>query len=294
MEAHIKAFLVSLENQPTYTESTRMAYAGDLRVFTNYLKETLHRSPILEDLNGKQVAAFLEAERQEGKRKSTLLRRRATLRRFALFLDQEGSLKKDFLEEGMSLIDETISRVSSGPPAAFLTPAQTKELWAIIETSHRPRARRDQAILSLLLETGLSVCTLIELNLSDLDLPNGRLRLTQENGVDVWSSLGESAPILERYLHEGRPELHHKPDEPALFISQLGKRISRQGVWQILRHWGRMIDQDINLSPRMVRHTAAVRMSLNGRPLNEIQTLLGHSNPLSTQALLRRLESAQA
>ena len=69
-------------------------------------------------------------------------------------------------------------------------------------------------------------------------------------------------------------------------------RMSRQGIWQILRHWGRMVVTPITLSPRLVRHTAALRVLRSGRSLVEVQALLGHSNPLSTQALLRRLQIA--
>jgi integrase/recombinase XerD len=97
---------------------------------------------------------------------------------------------------------------------------------------------------------------------------------------------------MERYLLEGRPELNHRADEKALFISQMDGRMSRQGIWQVLRHWGGMVKPPILLSPRLVRHTAALRMAQTGRTIAEIQSLLGHRNPLSTRALLRRLETA--
>lgn len=292
MEANISAFLASLNSQPAYSESTCLAYASDLRVFLEYLQKTLERSPLLEDLDGKQVAGFLENEYQVGRRKSTLMRRRATLRRFVAYLTKEGKLQENVLDLDTELIDQALSRVSPVRASAGLSKEQIELLWEVVEASQRPRARRDQAILSLLLDTGLSVGTLVALDLSDLDLENGRLHLALENGEDIWLQLGNSAGILERYLREGRPGLHHQPDEPALFISQLGRRISRQGVWQIFRHWGRLVDPSLLISPRLVRHTAALNMFKNGRPVDEIQALLGHSNPLSTQALLRRLESA--
>ena len=145
--------------------------------------------------------------------------------------------------------------------------------------------------MSLLLETGLSVADLVELDLSDLDLRAGRLHIVRVHGTDKWLPLGKSTDIVARYIREGRPELNPQPNEPALFVSQMGSRMSRQGIWQILNHWGKLADPPINISPRKVRHTAALRMSQAGRSLEEIQTLLGHSNPLSTQALLRRLKN---
>jgi integrase/recombinase XerD len=246
----------------------------------------------MADLNANQVASFIKAESQAGRRQSTLVRRRATLRRFIAYLGQAGIMDGNVLAGQGNLIDQAISQVASGRAPQCLTDDQTKQLWSVIEMSPRPRARRDQAILTLLLETGLSVGALIALDLSDLDLRAGRLHIQLESGKDAWLPLGNATPVLERYILEGRPDLNHKIDEPALFISQMDGRMSRQGIWQILRHWGRMVTPPITLSPRLVRHTAALRMLQSGRSLEDIQALLGHSNPLSTQALLRRLQTA--
>jgi integrase/recombinase XerD len=292
MEAQVSAFLANLETNQAYSTSTRLAYASDLRVFLDYLRAALNRSPKLEDLNARHVASFLDFESRSGRRQSTLVRRRATLRRFTSYLNQAGVLQGNALAQDGILIDQAISAVSSERTAQCLNEAQIQQLEALIETSPRPRARRDQAIFALLLETGLSVGTLIALNLSDLDLRAGRLHITLEDGEDIWLPLGEATPTLERYLQEGRPDLNHEPNEPALFISQMNGRMSRQGIWQILRYWGRLIIPPITLSPRLVRHTAALHMARSGRPLSEVQALLGHGNPLSTQALLRRLEAS--
>jgi integrase/recombinase XerD len=289
MEAQISAFLASLQMDPAYSQSTRLAYASDLRVFFDYVKSKLERSPLVEDFHTHQVAEFLEAESRSGRRLSTLVRRRATLRRFSNYLQQSGVLNGNVLDRDTRLIDETISSVSSERTAQCLTLAQIQQLEALIQSSPRPRARRDHAILTLLLETGLSVGTLIALNMSDLDLRAGKLHVKTEEGEDTWLPLGSATDVMRRYLGEGRPDLNHEPNEPALFISQMDGRMSRQGIWQILRYWGRLLNPPVVLSPRMVRHTAALHMARRGRPLSEIQTLLGHSNPLSTQALLRRL-----
>jgi integrase/recombinase XerD len=292
MEAQVSAFLASLEKNPAYSVSTRLAYASDLRVFLEYLSASLNRKPSLEDLNAARVAEFMESESIAGRRQSTLVRRRATLRRFTHFLDETGISQGNVLAMDGILIDQAISAVSPVKAAQCLTESQVAQLEALIENSPRPRARRDQAILALLLETGLSVGTLISLNLSDLDLHAGRLHITLESGGDAWLPLRAATAQLDRYLQDGRPDLNHEPNEQALFISQMDGRMSRQGIWQILRYWGKLLHPPVTLSPRLVRHTAALRMSRSGRSLVEIQTLLGHSNPLSTLALLRRLDAS--
>jgi site-specific recombinase XerD len=189
-------------------------------------------------------------------------------------------------------VQQAIEGAHGVPIPYCLTEEQVASIMQAIETSPRARARRDQAILSLLLETGLSVGSLVRLDLDDLDLSQGWLNVSGENEKSNRLPLGQAAAALQGYLEEGRPELNHQPDEKALFVSQMDGRISRQGVWQILRHWGRKAVPPIDLSPRLVRNTAALRMLKAGHPTREIQARLGHANFLSTQALLRRLEGA--
>ena len=168
---------------------------------------------------------------------------------------------------------------------------QKIRLQKILAASPRRRARRDLAIMNLLLETGISVSDLVDLNVSDLDLRVARIHIFSSTEDDKWLPLGKALSAIELYLDTGRPELNPKPNEAALFVSQMGERMSRQGIWQILNYWGTKTTPSIKLSPRILRHTAALKMVKAGFPIKEIQILLGHRNPLSTQALLRRLES---
>lgn len=292
MEGLVSAFLVYLETQSTYSSSTRLAYQNDLRCFLAYLKQQLERGPESSDFTPAQIASFLSAEREAGRRPSTLLRRRASLRRFAAFLGESDVEWGTHFKAEAGLIDEAIAEPSPLQRPRCLTEEQVASLQRLLEASPRPRSRRDEAILGLLLECGLTVGTLIALNLEDLDSKNCSLRIYPEVKSGKWVPLGAAAEPMERYLNEGRPELNYHPDEPALFISQTGGRMSRQGVWQVLRQWGHKARLPVTLSPRLARHTAAYRLAHSGRPIAEVQALLGHTNPLSTQALLRRLNEA--
>lgn len=290
MEPQVRAFLSSLEAQKRYSKSTRLGYASDLRHFLDYLEGTLGHPPTLEDFNDTRVANFIAAEREIGRKRNTLYRRRATLRRFSIFLQRQGFIKVDFLNQNAQHIEEIISTVPPSTRDRCLTENQIDRLMGVLNSDQRPQARRDHALIAILLETGLAVTNLVDLNLSDLDLQTGQLHLKFDDRKSLWITLRSAGDILKRYLNEGRPDLNCSPGEPALFISQLGKRLSRQGVWQIFRHWGQLANLSETLSPRRIRHTAALRLAQDGRPINEIQTLLGHNNVLSTHALLRRLK----
>jgi integrase/recombinase XerD len=289
MEGQVRAFLADLEAQRRYSLSTRLAYDNDLRCFVAYLQQSLGRQPQIQDFHPQSVADFLKAERECGRRASTILRRRASIRRFAAFLEASDPAWGEIFSQSMHLIDDAVTSPAPDPRQRYLTDEQVETLWALMERSPRPRTRRDHAILALLLESGLTVGALIALNLPDVNMQMGKLRLCLETGEEFWLTLGRAHEPLCRYIEEGRPELNYHPNEPALFISQTGGRMSRQGVWQVLRQWGYKAGIPVTISPRLVRHTAAYRLVRSGRSLVEVQALLGHTNPLSTQALMRRL-----
>jgi site-specific recombinase XerD len=292
VEPQVETFLADLKTQETHSRSTQMAYATDLRHFLNYLHSTLSQPPSLKDLNSKNIIGFLSAERQIGRGRNTLLRRRATLRVFTRYLHQRGLIENNPLSNDGGRTDEVISSVAPQRRERCLTPEQIERLKQTLDNNQRPHARRDQAMFAILLETGLLVSNLVNLDLSDLDLGTGRLRLRCDQGSDIWVQLGKAVEPLQRYLREGRPELDQGRFSQALFISQMGKRMSRQSLWQIFRQWGQAAELPLALSPRLIRHTAALHLRRSGRSIQEIQVLLGHSNRLSTKALLRRLEAS--
>ena len=289
METEGNAFLTNLEA----SESTRLAYANDLRVFLHFLNGINDQPPSLDDFNTHQVAEFIEAERQLGRRRNTLIRRLATLKYFREYLVKEGLVQTNTFSVKDGEIQRVIEKVPVERSRQCLNKDQIHALLAIMDSSPRPRALRDRAILMLLLETGLSVGDLTALDLTDLDMRAGRFHLNLVGNGDSWLDLGEAKDAVRTYLQEGRPDLILHPGEPALFISQMDGRLSRQGVWQILNHWGQMLQPPISLSPRILRHTAVLRMSNAGYSTTEIQLRLGHRNPISTRALIRRLHAAR-
>lgn len=285
------SFIKHLEQQAQYAPNTLQAYASDLRCFLEALAEQLGRSPILDDFQPEMLEAYFEREAGHGQSRNTLARRKATLKKFHRYLLQAGHKPADFSLGALEAIE--LPGSSSGKTSTTIQPLTAPEIARLLdhmESARLPRARRDQALLMLVVELGLPVNRLVSLDLVDVDLQAGLLRPRADNSAEV--SLGAAGDYLARYVTQGRPDLNPNPDDPALFISQFGGRLSRQGIWQILEHWGQVGGFDGQVSPRSLRYTAAARMLQAGRSLEEIHLLLGHSNLLSTQAFLRRLSQA--
>ena len=291
MESEVNAFLSKIEADTAFSESTQLAYANDMRVFLHYLDTLEGQSPTLDDLNSELVVNFLETECKLGRRRNTLVRRLATLTYFQEFLVTSSTLGSNQFSGNDQIIQQVISRMPENRSPQCLNEGQVKTILAVFESSTRPRALRDRAIFMLLLETGLSVASLTTLDMTDIDLASNRIHVYLEGVGDIWLGMNKAHGPLGDYIASGRPNLLDKPGEPALFISQMNGRLSRQGVWQILQYWGSQAEPAIHLSPRIVRHSAALRMNKAGMSSRDIQKRLGHRNILSTQALIRRLEA---
>jgi integrase/recombinase XerD len=289
MDVQLNAYLSNLEAQQDYAENTRQAYASDVHKFLGYLKSKLGRELQVTDFTPKATKRFLDKERKSGLKPSTVHRRRVSLKHFAQYLTGKGLLGDDLVEKISHMQENLWEEISKGK-VKYLSGEEVEKLLTTTGGINNPRALRDRAVISLILEIGISISTLVTLNLSDINLQRKRLRLRLSDLEEVWVSIPKSAGLIQEYLEASRPELTQKPMEKALFVSQMGKRISRQGVWQRLQSWGQRAELSQELSPRVIRHTAARQMILEGRRLGEIQRLLGHRNKLSTRFLVRRLK----
>jgi integrase/recombinase XerD len=289
MEELIAQFIDYLANNGEYSQNTFKAYESDLKRFTVYLQKKLGRDVVAADLTGRNIEAFLEHENKQGRKTSTLLRRRASLRRFALYLKEQGMIP-ELPEAGTDFL-EGVEKDKPSSVHESLTEAEIERIRGAMAGNTHPRALRDLAIFTLLLETGISISKLVELNLSDLDLRARRIRFGAEGNADEWVPINGVTDVLEQYVFEGRPDLSHPAGQKALFVSQMGGRMSRQGIWQVLRNWGNQVNISRELSPRLIRRTAAARMIGNKLTLKEIQRSLGHRNVLSTRALVRRMRN---
>ena len=138
-------------------------------------------------------------------------------------------------------------------------------------------------MLELLYATGLRVSELIALEFGDFNFDVGYLVCEGKGRKERIVPFGRSAKRwLERYLREGRPGLVRKTTD-AFFLSRLGKAMTRQRFFQILKGCGKRAGIDKPLSPHVVRHSFATHLLERGADLRSLQLMLGHSNIGTTQ-----------
>jgi integrase/recombinase XerD len=258
------------------------AYRRDLRRYTAYLRRrgvTGDVAHVDESVVAGYVDELQQARTDDGLRRykeSSIARALAAVRSFHRFCVEEGLLRSDPSEEVGA------PRVPQGIPKA-LTEAEVEALLDAVP-GDGPRPRRDRAILELLYAGGLRISELVGLDLGDVDLYDGLVRVLGKGNKERVAPLGRSArEAVGDYLTTGRPELAGRTSTPALFLNARGGRLTRQGAWLIVRAAGDRAGLQGRLFPHVLRHSCATHMLDRGADIRVVQELLGHASLSTTQ-----------
>ena len=149
------------------------------------------------------------------------------------------------------------------------------------------KGTRDKAMLEFAYATGMRVTEIISLNVEDINLETGYA--TCRNGKKERTvPIGEmSLKALKDYMLNARHTMIKDDNEQALFVNVNGQRLTRQGFWKIIKYYKEQAHIDKDITPHVLRHSFATHLLQNGADLKSIQTMLGHSDILSTQVYMQ-------
>lgn len=171
-------------------------------------------------------------------------------------------------------------------PAAlpkFLTSAEVEALLDRPDTG-KPLGQRDSAMLELVYATGLRVSELADLKLQQVHLDGGYLVVWGKGDKERLVPMGDWArDALRRYLEVGRRTMARSGFNPHVFLNHRGRRLTRQGIWKIIKGYAAACGIRKNLTPHMLRHSFATHMLENGADLRSLQAMLGHADISTTQ-----------
>jgi integrase/recombinase XerD len=263
------------------------AYRRDLRRYAAFLRarDATDPSRIGEDVVHAYVRHLETLEDDDGGRRlaaSSVARAVVAVRSFHRFCAREGFVERDPSEEVGA------PRVPAGIPKALDEEEVDRLLHAV--TGDEPRAQRDRALLELLYGTGIRISEAVGLDIDDLDLDDGTLRVLGKGSKERVVPIGRGARVaVDAYLRDGRLALRRARARPmvrdaeAVVLNARGGRISRQSCWAIVRRAGVRVGLDARLSPHVLRHSCATHMLDHGADLRVVQELLGHASISTTQ-----------
>lgn len=153
--------------------------------------------------------------------------------------------------------------------------------------------QRDRAILEILYGSALRAGECFRLDVTDLDLADAVLFVRDGKGRKdrIVPLSGQAVQALDAYLRDARPELVRRANEPALFLSQYGRRLSRAPLFQLVKRHARRANIRKAVYPHLLRHTCATHLLQGGADVRHVQELLGHKK-LETTALYTHVATA--
>lgn len=228
------------------------------------------------------VAEYIQHLRQSGLAPASVARAVVTVRSLHRFLVQEGDAVAD------PTVDLRPPPLPQGLPKA-LSEDEVAALLASV-TGDGPVQRRDRAVLEVLYGTGMRISELTGLSMGDLAVEDQLVRALGKGNKERLVPLGRHArQALAAWLGPGGrdalvpPRWARRTDADAVFLNLRGGRLSRQGAWGIVRHYGDRTGLRGRLTPHVLRHSCATHLLDHGADIRVVQELLGHASIGTTQ-----------
>ncbi len=268
-EEAVEEYLSSLAVERGLSANTLAAYRRDLAQYVTFLEGREPTAGLVVEyvatLHGSSLAP------------STIARKIASLRGLHRFL----------VGEGLAHVDPTALVETPRLPRRLPKALSVDELFRILDSpdAATPLGRRDRALLEFMYATGARVSETVGLDLEAIDLEERTAIVTGKGSHQRMVPIGGHAvSAITAYLPDRMRLKGTRPDPGALFLSSRGRRLSRQGVWVIVKRNAESagIDRD-RISPHVLRHSAATHMVEGGADLRTVQEMLGHANISTTQ-----------
>jgi integrase/recombinase XerD len=281
LQEALRAYLDHLTVERGLAPNTLSSYRRDLRRYLAHLGSRSVATPAA--VTEADVLAFLGSLREGDADHPALAaisaaRAVVAVRGFHRFL----------LRDGLVPTDPARGVRPPSPPKRLPKAISVHEVEALLAAAGAdgtPRAVRDRGLLELLYGSGARISEAVGLDVDELDMTSGTVRLlgkgSKERVVPVGSYAREA---IAAYLVRGRPALAAAGvGSPALFLNARGGRLSRQSAWTVLRAAAERAGLRREISPHTLRHSFATHLLDGGADVRVVQELLGHASVTTTQ-----------
>jgi len=271
MKSDIDAFLQYLTHDKGYSRNTVAAYRNDLSQMAAFI--TTEQAKGIIKSHDELLKSYLLKLREKRYSMATTARKVASAKSFFKYMVDTGRMKENPTQ---NLPSPQVSRHALN----FLSSSEYQKLLAEAKKLSTPEAKRDAVMLELLYATGLRISELVALNVRNIDLEQNCVHINFKRKVPFEHHL---SLILKNFLRSDRLDLLYDEKEEALFLNRRGKRLTRQGFWQIIKGYATRAGLGGKVTPQALRHSFARRKLQSGTELRQLQQLLGHAYISSTR-----------
>ena len=268
----IDGFIDNVWLEKGLSQNTLNAYRQDLSNFSNLLNPVY-----LEKANKINLLDYLAYRLKQGYSSRSTARSLSSLRAFYAYL-----LSKSLINENPT---SKIQSPKLGHSLPKVLSEEDVEKLINAPSTKEPIGLRDRAMLELLYACGLRISELINLDVLNLNLRQGVVKVLGKGGKERLVPIGDQAlDWISNYLTYGREQLiTDNKKSPYLFLSNRGTGMTRQAFWYRIKLYANKSGVDRSLSPHTLRHAFATHLLNHGADLRTVQLLLGHTSLSTTQ-----------
>ena len=281
MNTYVKEYTSFMTDIRHKSLNTVESYKRDVTQYISYLDGTGVTD--ISSTTKTTVLSYLLYLQKEGRASSTVSRTLASLRSYYLFMMQNGVVKSNPTSNlEAPHVEKKIPKILSG-----------EEVELLLEQPKNcdNKGIRDKAMLELLYATGIRVSELINLDVSDVNVPMSFVRCKGGKKERIIPMGHQAKDALENYLNNVRKYMVKDENETALFVNCSGARLSRQGFWKLIKYYQHIAGIETDITPHTLRHSFAAHLLENGADLHSIQEMMGHADISSTQVYSRMMNS---
>ncbi len=274
LNEYMSDFLQYLLMEKGFSKHTVMGYRSDVLQLFSFVGVGKRGS--LEQIDMYAILDFLRSLKAKGLAQRTVNRKLSAVRAFFQYLFR----KKEIL------LDPTEEIRTPHLPPALPHVISFEEVEKILGQPDQktPKGIRDKAILELLYATGIRVSELVALPIQGIFWNEGVLKVSGKGSKERLIPVGETAlKWLRRYCSEVRSRIPTSAGREEVFLSRLGKPLSRQSVWKLLKQYALQAGIRERISPHTLRHCFATHLLERGADLRSVQMMLGHADIATTQ-----------
>ena len=281
MNTYVKEYTSFMTDIRHKSLNTVESYKRDVTQYISYLDGTGVTD--ISSTTKTTVLSYLLYLQKEGRASSTVSRTLASLRSYYLFMMQNGVVKSNPTSNlEPPHVEKKIPKILSG-----------EEVELLLEQPKNcdNKGIRDKAMLELLYATGIRVSELINLDVSDVNVPMSFVRCKGGKKERIIPMGHQAKDALENYINNVRKYMVKDENETALFVNCSGARLSRQGFWKLIKYYQHIAGIETDITPHTLRHSFAAHLLENGADLHSIQEMMGHADISSTQVYSRMMNS---
>lgn len=274
MKQYLEEFLNYLFVERGLAKNTILAYQRDLAQYIRYCSK--RKISDASHIKRQDITDYMQKQKAKGLSTGSICRSLAAVRMFHRFLVRERLSREDptHLVETPKMW-KRMPDVLTLPEIELMIKAAKGRQWSHL---------RNHAILELLYASGLRVSELVSLKIENVNTQIGYVRCIGKGQKERIVPVGKKATeAVVNYLEKGRVKIISSKADPILFVSRLGRKMSRQSIWKIIKACAKKANIKKEIKTHTLRHSFATHLLEHGADLRSVQEMLGHADISTTQ-----------